>query len=341
MGQESVLGYCVWRCCKPCFDNFSVRAWRWKADRLLEYASELAVDILLFSDLAVYESHDASYLTDLKRKANDLGVEIQVGTGSICPSSNSFKDNYGSAEEHLRLLIRVAQLLGSKVARCYMGTMRDRKGPGGIQAHIDNTLAVLKKVRSYALDTGVMIAVENHAGDTQAHELVRLIEEAGTEFVGATLDSGNATWTLESPMRNLEILGPYAVTTGIRDSMIWETEAGAISQWITMGRGLVDWPAYVRRFSELRPDGAIVLEVISELRRELQYLKKDFWEGYEAIPAHVFSEFLSMAKRGSPVAPISFPKGKGRDTAVKEYQKAELERNIRYCKDVLGLGLKS
>lgn len=28
--------------------------------------------------------------------------------------------------------------------------------------------------------------------------------------VGATMDSGNATWTLEDPLSNLEILGPYA-----------------------------------------------------------------------------------------------------------------------------------
>ena len=46
----------------------------------------------------------------------------------------------------------------------------------------------------------VMLAVENHAGDMTARELLTLINAAGSDFVGATIDSGNATWALEDPM---------------------------------------------------------------------------------------------------------------------------------------------
>jgi len=76
----------------------------------------------------------------------------------------------------------------------------------------------------------VKIAVENHAGDMQAWELALLIEEAGRDFVGANVDSGNATWVCESPLRNLEIIGPYAATTSLRDSAIWESPQGATIQ---------------------------------------------------------------------------------------------------------------
>ena len=44
------------------FDNFSIRAFDWKAPRLIEYASSLNVDTLLLSDLDVYESLDEDYL---------------------------------------------------------------------------------------------------------------------------------------------------------------------------------------------------------------------------------------------------------------------------------------
>jgi 3-oxoisoapionate decarboxylase len=44
---------------------------------------------------------------------------------------------------------------------------------------IDDTVAVLKGVRSRAVDAGVKIAVENHAGDMQSRELKRLVEAAG------------------------------------------------------------------------------------------------------------------------------------------------------------------
>ena len=188
------------------------------------------------------------------RQAAAAEIEIQVGTTSICPTSSSYDaKKWGPAEDHARLLIRTAHRLGSPVARCYLGHRGDRQGDGGIYRHIDAMVKLLKSVRSAAEDAQVKIAVENHAGDMQAWELVELIEAAGQEFVGATMDPGNAAWTMEDPLVNLEILGPYALTTGIRDTAVWETEEGAASMWVNMGQGVVDWPAYVRRFRELCP----------------------------------------------------------------------------------------
>src|SRR5262245_27666020 len=159
------------------FDNFSVRAMGWKAPQLLDYAAKLNVDTILLSDLDVYESHSDAYLKEMRKKADDLGIEIQAGTGSICPSAKSFNTKFGTAEEHLALLIRVAKTLGSPVARCYQGNAADRQSEGGITARIQDTVKVCKSVRQRALDAGVKIAIENHAGDMQAWELVKLVEE--------------------------------------------------------------------------------------------------------------------------------------------------------------------
>lgn len=322
------------------FDNFSIRAFGWKAPQLLDYAATLKVDTILFSDLDVYANHSDQHLREIKAKADDLGIEIQAGTGSICPTSNSFNKKYGTAEEHLALTIRVAKALGSRVARCYLGNSNDRKSEGGIEGHIKSTVKVCRKARQQALDAGVKIAIENHAGDMQAWELVTLIEEAGKEYVGATLDSGNATWTLEDPMVNLEILGPYAATTGIRDSAIWEDEKGALVQWTAMGEGVVDLKAYMKRFAELCPNVPVQLEIISGFARPFPYLQPDFWKGYEKVRAHEFARFVALAKRGKPVQPFKAPEGTDRKTAEQQFQKAELERSIKYCKETLGLGIR-
>ncbi len=323
------------------FDNFSIRAWNWKAPQLLDYAAAQKVDTILFSDLDVYENHTEGHLKDLKAKADDLGIEIQAGTGSICPSSNSFNRKWGTAEEHLALTIRVARTLGSRVARCYLGNSRDRQTEGGIEVHMRNTAEVCKRLRSQALDAGVKIAIENHAGDMQAWELVKLIEEAGRDYVGATLDSGNATWTLEDPLVNLEILGPYAVTTGIRDSAMWEYADGAMVQWTALGEGAVDFGAYVKRFAELCPGVPFQLEIISGFARPFPYLKEEFWKPYPKARAHEFARFVALAKRGKPVEPFKPGEGEDRKTAEREYQKAQLERSLNYCKEKLGLGLKT
>ena len=100
------------------FDNFSIRALGWKAPRLLDFTSSHKLDTILFSDLDVYDSLDSSHHKEIKQEAQNQGIVIHTGTGGICPTSKSFKDKHGTANERLRLLIRVAKEVGAKVARC-------------------------------------------------------------------------------------------------------------------------------------------------------------------------------------------------------------------------------
>ncbi len=181
-------------------DNFAVRAMGWKAHALLDYAASLKLDTLFISDLDAFESHEPAYLREVKAKADDLGLGLYVGSWSICPTSKTFKNKWGTAEEHLALGIRVAKALGSPVIRVVLGSGEDRKTDGGIEARIADTAKVCQACRSRAMDAGVKIAIENHAGDMQAWELVTLIEAAGKDYVGANVDAGNATWTMEDPL---------------------------------------------------------------------------------------------------------------------------------------------
>lgn len=319
------------------FDNFSVRAMGWKAPALLDYAGSLKLDSLLISDLDAYESLDTHYLREVRAKAAALGIQLHAGTWSICPTSKFFKNKWGTAEEHLALGIRVAHDLGSPVLRCILGMGDDRNTEGGIEARIADTVKVLRACRTRAMDAGVKIAVENHAGDMQAWELVTLIEAAGKDYVGATLDAGNATWTMEDPLTSLETLAPYVLSTGIRDSMIWETTEGAKVQWTAMGEGLVDWKRYFERFGALCPSVPVNLEIICGSARSVPYLQPGFWRAWPKARASDLARFLALAKRGKALAAHHSADAK----AEQEYQRGELERSLRYCKDVLGIGLKA
>ena len=320
------------------FDNFSIRALGWNAEQLLDYAQKKEVNCILFSDLGVYQSFDKNYLSDLRKEASNHDILIHAGTGGICPTSNSFKSTYGSAVEHLRLLINVAKNLGSSVARCYLGNMRDRIGKGGIERHIKETIRVLKSVKNEALDAGVTIAVENHAGDMHSLELVDLIERAGPEYVGATIDSGNATWTLENPIDTLRNLAPYAVSSGIRDSMVWNSKKGISVQWTSMGKGCIDLKTFASEWKRLCPKLPMQLETISGFSKEFPILEKEFWSAYSNISARDLSQFLLLARNGEKIKSFNPPKDKDRKEAQKEYQLIELENSLEYCKQVLGIG---
>jgi sugar phosphate isomerase/epimerase len=322
-------------------DNFSVRAMGWKAPQLIAYAVKLKTDSLFITDFDALESFDDSYLKELRAKSSDQGLQIHLGTWSICPTSKAFKNKWGTAEEHLALGIRIASAIGSPVIRVILGTGEDRKTDGGIEARIADTVAVCKKLRSRAVDAGVRIAVENHAGDMQAWELVALIEAAGKDYVGANMDSGNALWTMEDPLESMETLAPYVVTTSLRDSAIWESASGATVQWTAMGEGTLDLKTYFNRFAMLCPGVPVHIETISGFNREIPYLKPDFWKVWPKAKASSFARFVALAKAGKPRDAWKPPDGVDRKLAEQEYQRAEIERSIDYCKKELGLGLKT
>lgn len=320
------------------FDNFAVRAMKWNASQLIDYAAQLKIDSLFITDFnpETFQSFEDSYLRDLKKKADDNGLQIHVGSWSICPTSKHFKKDWGTAGEHLALGIRVARALGSPVFRCILGMGDDRQTEGGIEARIADTVKVLKAGRSRALDAGVKIAVENHGGDMQAWELVELIEAAGKDYVGANIDSGNACWTMEDPIENLETLAPYVLTTSLRDSAVWESENGATVQWTAMGEGNVDLKTYFKRLAELCPGVPVHIETISGFNREIPYLKEDFWKVWPKMKAKDFARFVALAKTGKPRQPHK----SANNEEEQAYQKGEVERSIKFCKEVLGLGVK-
>ncbi len=317
------------------FDNFSVRGSHWKAARLLEYATTIGADSVFISDLDAFESLGEPALRKVRDDAAARHVAINVGTWSVCPTSKAFRPAGGTADEQLARAIRVAHLVGSPVVRIVLGTWEDRLTPGGIGRHIDALVAVLKTARSQALDAGIKVAVENHAGDMRADELGALVEMSGRDFVGVNYDSGNSLWTLENPLDALEILAPYIVTTSLRDGVVTEIPTGCRVKWTAMGEGQVDFARFMPRFAELCPGVPIHIETISGVGRDLPYLEDEFWTAWPRLEGQSFAKFLRIGRRKTPLAPAAT---KADDAAD---QRRELERSLAYCRQTLGLGLRT
>jgi len=169
--------------------------------------------------------------------------------------------------------------------------------------------------------------------------VVRLVEEAGTDYVGVNIDSGNAAWTLEDPLQVLENLGRYTICSSLRDDMIWSTPEGASIQWTAIGDGLVDWKKFVERWKHFCPSIPFQIETISGFARSFPYKNEAFWKNYDKRP-EALAQFEALAARGRPLESFRVPDGVDKKKAEREFQKAEIERSISYCRSELGLGIR-
>ena len=251
-----------------------------------------------------------------------------------------FKKDWGTAEEHLALGIRMSKAIGSRYFRTILGNQSDRLTDGGIDARIADTIQVLLSLRSRAIDSNIKIAVENHAGDMQAWELKGLVEAAGPEYVGVNFDSGNACWSLEDPFHALTLLAPYVLTTSLRDTMVWESATGVTAQWTAMGEGCVDMPALFDLFENKCPGVAVHIETISGFPREFPLFKSDFWKAFPKARAADLAAFMALSKRGRPIDPFKAPENSDRAKAEQDYQLDQISRSIRFCNEKLRLGVR-
>jgi Xylose isomerase-like TIM barrel. len=272
-------------------------------------------------------------LRKVRAHAERLGIELEIGTKSICPSSKSFVAAEGTAEQQLERMIVAAKTVNSKIIRAVLGTMADRVGAIPIEGHIENTIKVLRAMKSRIQGEGLKIAIENHAGDMQARELKTLIEGAGKDFVGACLDSGNPLWTIEDPHLTLETLSPYVLTSHIRDTGVWRIPEGAAVQWMRMGEGNVGIDEYVRKYARLCPGKALSLEIIVTAPRKFAYLTPQFWDGYRRTPAWEFSRFVALVDKGDQKpAPPTVPKEQ-----VAQKERDDLAASMAYTQKLLHL----
>jgi sugar phosphate isomerase/epimerase len=312
-------------------DLFSLRTQKWTPIQYLDYCAERHVRVVHFSEIRFIGSLEPENLRNVREHAEKLGIEVEIGMRSICPTSTMFDKSRGTAEQQLTRMIEAATIVGSPIVRAVLGSAEDRK-QGAIEAHIEDTVRVLKSVRSLATDKNIKIAIENHAGDMQAHELKSLIEGAGRDFVGVCLDSGNPLWTIEDPHLTLEVLHPYVLTSHVRDSAVWNVPQGTAVTWVQMGRGNVDIASYVKKYAELCPGKAISLESILLGPRIFPYREASFWDAYRKTPAWEFTRYLEIAERGKPYQSEPWDT---KDQAQRERE--ALDESLAYTKKLLNL----
>jgi len=208
--------------------------------------------------------------------------------------------DFDASLANLKKAITRAAGLGSPHVRCLAASDREHLPPGTPEQHIETMIKLLRAARTFAMDSGVKLAVENHK-DFHAWETRMFIEGAGKEFVGSYLDTGNPVFVLENPLTTLEVLGPLAVTVHLRDTAIYEHPRGCAVQWVPLGEGAVDFARFIARMREICPPTNVFIKPITGRPPQvIPYLEPTFWETWPKAKAPDFAQFVALAKSGRP-----------------------------------------
>jgi sugar phosphate isomerase/epimerase len=326
-------------------NTYCLRALKWNDAQLLDYTASLKLDAIFLQDSQDPQRDDPAHWKWVRTRASELGLHLETGGSSLLPKT---AEEMPQKLAQLRRNIERASAMGAPLVRTLVASERASMPPGPIEQHMETAIQMLRTVRELAVDSNVKIAVEVHK-DLLAREHKQVVETAGKDFVGTYLDTGNPVFTMEDPLQVVEILGPYALTVHLRDSVVYEHPEGIAVQWVPLGEGTIDFRAIVAKVRELCSNVHLYIKPITGRPPYVHRVyDPKYWAEWSDVRAADFARFTAIAKKGHPydghvvIEDLQNTPVPPHFLAAVQYQQREhMERSIAYARKVLGLGVRS
>ena len=189
---------------------------------MLQLTSDEGADVFQICDYAPILAYSAAELRDLRSLADDLGIQLELGTRGVLP-------------DHLTSYLGLAETLGATVVRSMINT-----------ADHQPTLAEAESLLRTALpayeNAGVTVALETYE-QVQSSDLVSLVEAVASPNLGICLDPANSVAALENPRDVIDRCAPYVANIHVKDFAFTRRGGwvGFTLEGVALGTGLLDY----------------------------------------------------------------------------------------------------
>ncbi|MFW6123958.1 MAG: sugar phosphate isomerase/epimerase family protein [Acidobacteriota bacterium] len=281
-------------------DNYGLLPLGMSPLQTLKWVEKNGGEGVQFSGLSFEDSQkiDHSYLQRLSDYALKKDLYIEWGGAQHIPydmESWEKKDIYPINKK----AVQEASVVGAKVVRsCSGGLMRWDSNNPDTEFLLRSTADALRVQRDLCEDFGVTLALETHFEFT-TFELVRLFEMCEAEpggYLGVCLDTMNLLTMLEEPIRAVERILPWVVSTHIKDGGIFLTPKGLVSFPCEISKGVFDFKKIFSLLLSL--DGEVNLSIEDHGGSFLiPVFDKIFMKGFPDLTLDEFIEVLSLAEK--------------------------------------------
>ncbi|WP_018620684.1 sugar phosphate isomerase/epimerase family protein [Spirosoma luteum] len=272
-------------------------------------------------------SDDFAKKVRTRREKLDMYLEGSIGLPKKPEDVSKFEQDVRNAKEAGAHILRTVCSSGRRYEAYHSA--------GAFQDLRKNALASLKLAEPVLRRHKVKLGVENHK-DWRAPELVGLLKELNSEWIGVTLDFGNSMALLEEPMTVVETLAPYVVSTHVKDMAVEEYANGFLLSEVPLGKGISDVPKMIDLCKKYNPAVTFSLEMITRDPLEIPCLTNDYWSTLSSVPGAELAQMLRLVRQHA------YPSGLPRTTPLSAENKLAAEENnilecLAYSRDKLRL----
>jgi sugar phosphate isomerase/epimerase len=166
---------------------------------LLSRARDFGIGLVQVADNLPLDQLPESELEELKQRAAEWNIELEIGTTGIVP-------------EHLLRFLKLAQYLGARLVRSLLSDIDSRPDLSQAAAWLREALPAFE-------GANVCLALENYEKYT-SRELAGLVREIDSPCLGVCLDTANSLGAMETPAVVVGELAPFVRSLHVKDFKI-------------------------------------------------------------------------------------------------------------------------
>ena len=272
---------------------------------------------------------DASYATELRRKADGYGMYIEA---SINPPHS--KDDIPRFEKNVLL----AQSCGATLARTVIMPGRryeQFRSLAEFRQYQQRGLQSLRWAEPVLARHKFRLAVENHK-DQRIPEKLATLKGVSSQYVGICVDVGNSFTLMEDPLDTVRAFAPWAFTVHFKDQAVLENAVGFWFADVALGEGFLDLPSMLKMLRGANPNLHLNLETISRDPLTVPIFKNDYWVTLPDTPAQELVRTLRVLKSQFSTKPFVMVSQLPVDQQLA-FELGNVQRSIAYARNTLGL----
>jgi sugar phosphate isomerase/epimerase len=256
--KVGIDSYCYHRFFGEVYPQQVVPDRRMTLEDFLDRAKQLGVDGVSIESCFVPRKDDPQYLASIRARLDDYGFDRVWAWGH----PDGLEGGKNQAEYQAMLgAVRHAEQIGAKVMRVVGSSLMFRFE--NHQDQIRRLVGMFKEAVKVARDHHVKMAIENHIDFTGA-EILQLLEEVDSPYLGLNFDTGNFARLLDDPVKAMEKLARYTLATHIKDLKI--NRQASVDDWYffsttPVGDGFIDNLALARLLKRAGYQGFLAMEL--------------------------------------------------------------------------------
>lgn len=228
----------------------------------------------------------------LRSRAEELGLYIEAMVSMPAPNdSGQFEAELQKARDVGAVALR-SRCLGTRRYETFTSLDQWREHVSQSHKSIELARPILDKFK-------IPLGIENHK-DWTVNELVPLMKQYCTEYLGVCLDFGNNISLLDDPMSTIEALAPYAKCAHLKDMAVESSDNGFLLSEVLLGNGYLDLPRAISIVRRARPDIRFSLEMITRDPLKVPCLEDKYWVTFPERSGLTLARALRFVQQHQP-----------------------------------------